>query len=348
MPITIRDVAHAAGVSPMSVSKVLHGKGSNVRVSETTATAIRKAAKDLNYRPNGLARRFRSKKTTTLALVFDYIPKFCNSRDYFADVISSATRAAFKHGYALTLCPHLSGDNAREMLGDGRFDGLLWGRHSGTAAMDAAILDSPIPIAMIHTAPPLTLARQKLFAWDNESASNQLADFLFQMGHRHVAFLGNFSDETNSTNKEQELRRHYFCAAAARLGMDVRQWKWEQSAPSISEWCQYNADITAVVAWNEQTGITFLQAAASQGIAVPDDLSVVAFDSTPNCDHTFPPLTATHQPLEGMTFEAVDFLIRTIEGDSDSTANIDFSPRHFPARLDIRASVARPRIHSHS
>ena len=332
----------------MSVSKVLHGKGSNVRVSETTATAIRKAAKDLNYRPNGLARRFRSKKTTTLALVFDYIPKFCNSRDYFADVISSATRAAFEQGYALTLCPHLSGDNAREMLGDGRFDGLLWVRHSGTPAMDSAILDSPIPIAMIHTAPPLTLARQKLFCWDNEGASNQLAEYLFQMGHRHVAFLGNFTDETNITNKEQELRRAYFGLAAKRLGMDVSHWKWEHSSSSITEWHRTNPEVTAVVAWNEHTGIAFLQAAASHGITVPDEISVVTFDSTSNCDHAYPPLTAAYQPLEAMSFEAVDFLIQTIEGDSDSTATIDFSPRHFPARLDIRASVARPRIHSQS
>ena len=329
----------------MSVSKVLHGKGSNVRVSETTATAIRKAAKDLNYRPNGLARRFRSKKTTTLALVFDYIPKFSNSRNYFADVISSATRAAFEHGYALTLCPHLSGDNAREMLGDGRFDGLLWVRHSGTPAMDAAILDSPIPIAMIHTAPPLTLTRQKLFAWDNQSASNQLAEYLFGMGHRQVAFLGNVSDETNSSNKEQDLRRTFFSAAASRLGMQTRHWDWEQSAPAIGEWLRNNPEVTAVVAWNEHTGIAFLQAAASMGISVPDDLSVVSFDSTSNCDHAYPPLTAAHQPLEDMSFAAVDFLIQTIEGD---TTAIDFTPHHFPARLDIRASVARPRIHSQS
>jgi LacI family transcriptional regulator len=332
----------------MSVSKVLHGKGSNVRVSETTATAIRKAAKDLNYRPNGLARRFRSKKTTTLALVFDYIPQFSNSRNYFADVISSATRAAFAHGYALTLCPHLSGANAREMLGDGRFDGLLWVRHSGTPAMDAAVLDSPIPIAMIHTAPALTLARQQLFAWDNQGASSQLADYLFELGHRNIAFLGNISDETNSTNKEQGLRRQFFSAAAMERGMTTLQWDWEHDGNMIHDWQRANGEVTAVVAWNEQTGITFLQSAAAQGISVPDDLSVVAFDSTANCEHSNPPLTAVHQPLEEMSFAAVNFLIQVIDGDPDETANIDFTPRHFPARLDIRASAARPSTRSQS
>jgi DNA-binding LacI/PurR family transcriptional regulator len=56
MAVTIRDVAKAAGVSPMAVSKVLHGRGGNVRVSEVRAEHIRKIAQELNYTPNQLAR----------------------------------------------------------------------------------------------------------------------------------------------------------------------------------------------------------------------------------------------------------------------------------------------------
>ena len=208
--------------------------------------------------------------------------------------------------------------------------------------MDAAIQDSPIPIAMIHTAPSLTLARQKLFAWDNEGASWLLANHLADLGHRSVAFLGNCSDDTNTANKEQALRSRLIRAATEQLEMDCQDWQWDQTPESILEWRAANQHVTAVIAWNENTGIAFLQTVASLGIAVPDELSVVAFDSTTNCEHSYPPLTAVHQPLEDMAFAAVDFLVDVIDGDPDDPPHTDFTPRHFPARLDIRASAARP------
>ena len=70
MGVTIRDVAEASGVSLMAVSKVLHGRGTGVRVGEKTAEHIRRTAEELGYRPNALARSLRLGKTDTIGLIF--------------------------------------------------------------------------------------------------------------------------------------------------------------------------------------------------------------------------------------------------------------------------------------
>ncbi|RYG28510.1 LacI family transcriptional regulator, partial [bacterium] len=123
MPVTIRDVARAAGVSAMSVSKVLHGRGSNVRVSEETASHIRKTAEELHYRPNALARSFRQGRTHSIGMVWDTAPDLSGEVRYFSDMLDSIVKAAFAKGYSVTLCPTLVGDGANEAQADGRFDG---------------------------------------------------------------------------------------------------------------------------------------------------------------------------------------------------------------------------------
>src|SRR5262245_57172581 len=99
MPVTITDIARKASISVSTVSRVLNKKTDKARISKETEKLVVKTAKELNYRPNQLARGLRLKKTQTIGLV---VPDISNP--FFAYVIKSIQNVAHELGYSLIVC----------------------------------------------------------------------------------------------------------------------------------------------------------------------------------------------------------------------------------------------------
>jgi LacI family transcriptional regulator len=335
MPVTIRDVAEAAGVSPMSVSKVLHGRGKNVRVSDETAALIRRIANDMQYRPNELARSFRQRRTRTLGLAFEGVIELSGPVRYFTDIVDGATRAAFDMNYSVTLCSRLTGPNPTFALAEGRFDGLLWCRTHADAEELNFIRGANIPVVFLHNPAVGMPTEQTHVGWDNESAVRMAVEHLRELGHASVGFV---VTTVNADNLEAHLRRKLFQAECARLGVQSRTFVWDETLQTVERWWQSRPAETALIFWNDTTGIAMLHFARQLGISIPSELSVVSFDSTYQCDFTTPRLTALRQPLADMAARATELLIQRIE-------NPETEPIHdmFPCTLDLRESTARPR-----
>src|SRR3954464_7556221 len=92
---TIRDVAEAAGVSAMAVSKVLHGTGRNVRVSDETSENIRRVAREMRYQANHLARSFRSQRTKMVGVVFQHFERLSEENPYYPQLLNGVMAALF-------------------------------------------------------------------------------------------------------------------------------------------------------------------------------------------------------------------------------------------------------------
>ncbi|MDX2066301.1 MAG: LacI family DNA-binding transcriptional regulator [Fimbriimonadaceae bacterium] len=336
MPVTIRDVAEAAGVSPMSVSKVLHGRGKNVRVSDETAALIRRIADDLQYRPNELARSFRQRRTRTLGLAFEGVIELSGPVRYFTDIVDGATRAAFDLNYSVTLCSRLTGPNPTFTLAEGRFDGLLWCRTHADEEELNFIRNCRIPVVFMHNPLCGMPTEQSHVGWDNASAVRMAMQHLAELGHKSVGFV---VSTNNADNLEARLRRELFLAECQQLGIQGNAFIWDETLDAVRNWWQANPAETALIFWNDTSGIAMLHFARQLGIAIPQDLSVVSFDSTYQCDFTTPRLTALRQPLTDMAKRATELLIQRIE-------NPETGPIHdmFPCVLDIRESTARPRL----
>lgn len=123
--VTIKDVAQRAGVSIGAVSRVLHGRASTIRVSEATSEVIRKAAKDLNYKPNRSAQSLRSGRTRAITLAAPFGISFASS-SYYASVLDALARHAAAKGYTICLTngslnPTVSFEDSK-----GKFDGVIW------------------------------------------------------------------------------------------------------------------------------------------------------------------------------------------------------------------------------
>jgi LacI family transcriptional regulator len=334
MSITIRDVAVAAGVSAMSVSKVLHGKGPNVRVSPATATHIRETAERLDYRANRLARSFRERRTRTIGLLFETKP-LCVAEQYFAEVLEGVIDSAFNASYTVSLCPSLVAGETIQPLSDGRFDGIVWSRVVSTDDRLAAVEQARVPVVVLHECPqPDRPNAHSHVTCDNDGALAQAIDHLVHLGHRSIAFV---AAKLFRRNRELQARESAYLRAMAERNLPAEILTWSQECEEFANWWAAPKETTAVIVWAEHHAIQLIAQADRAGVRLPEELSVVGFDSTIRCDVVRPALTSVRQPIREMAAEATQILIDTIDGHVSS-------PVHsvHPCGFDVRESTTRP------
>jgi LacI family transcriptional regulator len=335
MATTIRDVAEKAGVSPMAVSKVLHGKGDTVRVSKEKALLILRVAKELNYQPNYLARSLRSRKTRTIALVFDHFQRIGDQTGYFNQLFNGAMGAAFEGEYSLTICPRLNSLDGRRLF-DGRFDGLVWGKPDVSDDTREAIESATIPVVCLHlpaeVSPPVPV-----FCCDNRQGLRMGVEHLAKLGHERIAFV---IDDVNQNLIEASARWQAFRQALQESGLEAcpdAPLIWRHQDGQLARLMSSARRPTALICFSEYLAVSIVRQAEKTGVQIPNDLSIVGYDSTVFCDTSTPRLTAISQPVEQMAHDATQHLISIIEGTK-------MAPQHFvyPCGLDIRESTARP------
>ncbi len=338
MAVTLRDVARAVGVSPIAVSKVLHDKGGNVRVSIAKAEIIRRVAAEMNYTPNNLARSLRGGKTKTIGLMFDQFGPVGKGSRYMGLLLDGITKAAFEHGYSLTICPHLS-HSAAGYIGDGRFDGVVYAKSNVDEDAVQAAQRSKVKIVHIHVPPSLAnLKGGDYVCCDNVQAMTLALQHLKDLGHTRVALI---NERENLNTLETAYRAEQFSVIANDLGFDPAHTKVDSVSLDGSEaeaWLKKNRLVTAVILRTESLATQIYAAADRLGICIPGDLSVIGFDSTEYCNSLTPKLTAIAQPIEEMAEEAVQMLIEVIEEKAESGRM-----RIHPVQMDLRESTAPPR-----
>lgn len=331
MGVTIKQVAKAAGVSSAAVSKVLHGRGSNIRVSESRADEIRRIAKELNYIPNALARGLRVNRTQTIGLLFENFAGLASGPLYIVNLLDGVARTIFPRHYRLTILSEVDHENVIGALADGHLDGVIWCKFSRDPEVLQQIRSCPIPIVAMNHVPDETTA---YVACDNRQGIELAIAHLVNLGHRKILFL---NEEEEQYSPDCAERREAFIGSmlAHDLEPNTASWSWY-----LREFATYRAsggDHTAIVCWSERCAAALLQQAAENNVSVPEDLSVVGFDSTDFCETTRPRLTAVRQPVPDMAATAAQMLLHLIEDTPLSSLST-----HFPCTLDVRSSTARP------
>jgi LacI family transcriptional regulator len=336
MATTVRDVAEEAGVSPMTVSKVLHNRGANVRVSEQTAQRVREAAAKLGYQPNNLARSFRTRRTDTVGLFYQYIKIDDHKSGYFLKLMAGVTQAAFEHEISVTICPKLL-TGREKPLGDGRFDGLVWCTVPTARSEARALLKSGVPVVFMH-APKDSLPGASTFCCDNYQGLDLGVSHLRGLGHKSIAFV---IDPFNKESIEGVERQAAFRSACKNNDVDGRILTWDENCEELIEWYREPDHETALITFSEVMGGAILDCCAMHGISVPHDLSVVGYDSTQFCELTVPKLTAISQPVEQMAYDATKKLFLIIDSGDQPAEHLSYR-----CGLDVRESTAPPPLQS--
>jgi len=328
--VTIRDVAKLAGVSPITVSRVVNNSD---YVSQATRARVEEAIDELRYVPNMLGPSLRFKQTMTLALVLTDI-----TNPFWTTVARGVEDVAQANGYSVILCntdeSQSKQDQYLNMLLRRRIDGIvLVPAHSAPEPIDM-IQKQGIPVVVLdRKIPDLQV---DIVRADSENGAYQLTDHLLSLGHRHIAILAGPETVSTAHDRVEGYRR---AVAAYGLSAEATTIYWgaftvdsgrEMALQALSA----NPQLTALFAANNFIAIGAIQAIREKGMAVPDDIALVTLDDIPAVFTIEPFLTVARQPAREMGQKAAQLLLDRLSGRSDG----EFQHIVLPTELIIRAS----------
>lgn len=343
--ITLSDVAKSAGVTSMTVSRVVNQTG---YVSEETREKVLRAVKQLNYRRNGLARGLKRQRTDTIGLVLGDI-----ANPFAAELARAVRDVATQRGYNIFIC--ISEHSAKEdvaafdALADHQVDGIIVATRSNRAGDEHLIemIERGVSVVCIGR------------DFHNENADNVTADalhggfqatqHLIDLGHKKIAFIG----ATLASGVNLKRFQGYLKALEANnIPIEERfitgNTEASEDAPGYStEKLGYEAmkrllvlpnRPTAVFARNDFTAIGAINAIKESGLSIPQDISIVGFDDIPTAIHTSPALTTVRQPTRRQGSLGAEFLLRRIEAKED----VKREEKILECELIVRDSTGAP------
>jgi DNA-binding LacI/PurR family transcriptional regulator len=338
---TLVHVAKRASVSKACASFILSGHPTGGKFSPETRIKVQRAARELAYTPNALARGLARKSVSTISLVFHYAELFSHWSGFPAEMMRAASQAAFQLGYDLLLHTKSTGqsDFDAAALTDGRSDGALLFRHRADELVNS-LLARRLPFVLMFCR-----SSQRRVSWvdcDHREGARLATDYLIRLGHRRILHLSGNPDASDAI----ALRRQGFLDALRQHRLpftpdNILNVGWEGSSNQqfqpLAELLQSSNRPTALFAWYDGLAIRAIRLARSLGLRIPQDLSVIGFDSTAICDQIEPRLTSIRQPVQQIVSIALDLLARRLKGDRQNKVHSLLAPT-----LDVRASCAPP------
>ncbi|WCE09850.1 LacI family DNA-binding transcriptional regulator [Pseudomonas sp. JBR1] len=322
----IRRVAELAGVSVATVSRTL--KNPDV-VAPATRERVQAAVAAANYRPNGMAVQFRSRRTGNLVVL---VPLIANS--FFARVIAGIQQAAQAAGYRVLLCD-TAGDERRER----EYAELVYARQA-----DGVIqLRAFDPFAGQGDIPPVVNACEVLaeHTWpkvrlDNRAAARCLTEHLLALGHRRIALIKGPEDSPLTLER---LAGYQEALTQAGIALDPGllhegDFTLAAGAAAAKALLTLPERPTALFCCSDEMAIGALQILRRSGLRVPEDISLAGFDDIAFAAYTEPPLTTIAQPAEAFGQRAVAMLLEVLNGGTPAAREVVL-----PFELKVRGST---------
>ena len=330
---TSADVARLAGVSQATISLVLNGRASNVRISDETRDRVISAAAQLGYAPNHAARSLRQRSTKIITFV---LPALDNP--YYSDVVSAAQVAAQQHGYAVSVLPTRvkpGGFHALSLLQGAAFDGIIVAGHENCAAAEIQQLAARGIAVVALQKHGLNPAIHGVSV-DLETGGYLATRHLIGLGHRRIAHV--MEELPPSETRRDRVDGYRRALAEAGLPFDpslvvITENSMDGGCKAIEQLLFGDRLPTAAFMYNDQMAIGALHALRTHALTVPDDFAVVGFDGLAVGQFTAPPLTTIDHPREDLGRLAVETLIDAIE-----KRPLGARERMLPVKLLIRES----------
>lgn len=306
----IRDVAQLAGVSVATVSRALQQPD---LVSLKTRTKVLAAVKQVGYKPNLMAVRFRSGKTHHLVVL---VPTVANV--FFARVISGMQQAAHDKGYSLLLCNTLADESMEQsyarMVHTSQADGLIQLRaHNPFAQLE---MKSGSVLPMVNACEVLDRIACPTVLLDNRAAACAMTEHLLELGHRRIAMI---KGPARSPLTRDRVAGYRDALDAAGVVFDESllypgDFTLQSGHQAATQLLALATPPTALFCENDEMAIGAIQAVKQHGLAVPQNISVAGFDDISFAAFSDPPLTTIAQPAEEFGSTAVNLLIDLLEG----------------------------------
>ncbi len=336
MTTTLQDVAKKAGVSLMTVSRVINGKNN---VAEETRQQVLHIIDELGYVPHLQAQRLASGRTRTIVLHYPLSnPRLFSNVIEMNFITGIAQGAAEEEYYFSLMTGALTPSGLMKLCRSVHADGLI--------LMKVALQDWRVELLREHDYPFVMIGRTKnnqglaFIDLDFENAIREAYAHLVGLGHRHIGFL-TFSQEWRSEGIGPAVRSMQgfknvvkrFNLASLYRECDLNVKRACSAAKSLFA---EHPQITAIVTMHNTLAVGAIMALQEMGRKVPDDCSIVGLPASDESELIIPPLTGIEWSMQDIGYQAAKMLIRELNGESPEPEQI-----LIPAKLSIRQSTAR-------
>jgi LacI family transcriptional regulator len=305
--LTIEDVARAAGVSAMTVSRVIN-KERNVR--DETRLSVLETIERLNYSPNTAARNLAAGEAMHIGLLYSN-----PSAAYLSQFLVGALEAARAAGVHLVIEPCESEDEAEQ---------CDVARSFAQADAKGVILPPPlsesVPILSelaLSKTPVVTVAMGKLYPnalnvrIDDFAAAREMTNHLIGLGHKRIGLITGHPEHIASLEREKGFLAAVDAAGLSREGIAIEQgfFTFRSGLDAAERLLKRKSRPTAIFASNDDMAAAVISVAHRQGLRVPGDLTVAGFDDTAPATTVWPELTTIRQPVSDMAAAALELLL---------------------------------------
>ncbi|HEY9078195.1 MAG TPA: LacI family DNA-binding transcriptional regulator [Anaerolineaceae bacterium] len=337
--ISIKDIAHAAGVSHSTVSRALAGSS---LISAETRERIQALAEQMGYIPDAVAQSLQTRSTRTVGLVVTSI-----ADPFFAAIVEGAEETAIAAGMSVFINVSHNDPEAElaliETLHRRRVDGIILAASRLGMRHTQALARVQVPVVMVNRQPDEhDPADFHSIAVDDRGGARLAVEYLLSLGHRRIGYLG-----MGNRFESNRSRLEGYRAALAGAGIQPPD-AWIQTCPAEDASGRGDvaaaetvfpallaAGVTAVFCYNDQAAVGGLLACRKLRVGVPEGCSLAGFDDIDLARYVEPPLTTVHQPRREMGRQAMQMVLDLLAGKR--VENRVLSPT-----LVIRSSAGKP------
>ncbi|HUL14928.1 MAG TPA: LacI family DNA-binding transcriptional regulator [Terriglobales bacterium] len=305
--VNLRELAEHLGLSVATVSLVMNRSPAAKSIPHHTQSRVRAAARELNYRPNVMARMLRQRKSFTIGVI---VPEI--SEGYAALVLSGIEDHLLQEGYFYLVVSHRHRDDLIE-----EYPRIFQQRAVEGLIVVDTLLKERISIPVVAVSGHRHVPGVTNITLNHSEAAKLALEYLAKLGHRKIAFI-----KGQTFSSDTEVRWKSVRAAAKGLGIPVEdeltvQLESESPTPKpgydvtkrlLARGCSF----TALFAFNDISAIGAIRALREEGRRVPEDVSVVGFDDIQSAAFQNPGLTTIRQPLREMGITAASTVLQRI------------------------------------
>jgi DNA-binding LacI/PurR family transcriptional regulator len=314
--VTSQEVAKRAGVSQSAVSRTFTTGAS---ASKKTVEKVRKAAAELGYRPNVLARAMVSGKSRMIGVVVAYL-----ENQFYPEALEKLSNELQKCGYhvLIFMAKQTAGhiDAVVEEILDYQVDGIIAASVAMSSDLSEKCRAAGVPMVLFNRSqddPNMSAVTS-----DNFSGGRKVAQFLLAAGHKKIGHIAGWQGA--STQRDREAG---FISALAEAGIALKaqakgEFKMEKAAEATRKMFAHDPPEAVFVA-NDHMALAVLDTLRFElGLRVPEDVSVVGYDDVPAASWPAYNLTTVRQPANRMVTNTVKILLDQIENNAEEPRRI--------------------------
>jgi len=314
VPISIKDIAKKANVSPSTVSRALND---HPRISAETKNKVQKLAISMGYIPSQAARNLVTQQSVTIGVaVADYLDPF------YMSLLAPIEDVALDNNYDLFVSSFYRDSQREEKLFNSFFEKRLAGIIVAGSLIDEGYLSKKnrsIPVVLINCPSyPFSISADKL------TGATTAMEYLVELGHRRIAYIS-----LGRPLNAELLRLQGYRSVLSKHNIPIDEALIVPGDGGViggikaaSQLMALPEKPSAIFCFNDMTALGVMNALQKQGFQVPRDCSVVGYDGLEISAYYHPSLTTVRQPIYQLGYRAAEMLLDLIRGDGEVGAEI--------------------------